>query len=167
MLDLFPILVSHRGPQRPQLSPRPCACKPVSESSLLLIRPKRGTRGVLPRVSQSLTGHRQDRALRLLADSARPSFPSAILLPGVTLGQRRGWARGEGRGLTSAEGAETCLAQPPFCRWGSQGFEKGWDMPNVTNQVRLRTGLELKHPASKQAAFMSRQERPSQHPGGR
>lgn len=26
MLDLFLVLVSHRGPQRPQLSPRPCAC---------------------------------------------------------------------------------------------------------------------------------------------
>lgn len=28
-------------------------------------------------------------------------------------------------------------------------------------QVRLRTGLELKHPASKQAVLMNRQERPS------
>ena len=30
-------------------------------------------------------------------------------------------------------------------------------MPNVTNQVRLRTRLELKHPASKQAALLNRQ----------
>lgn len=40
-------------------------------------------------------------------------------------------------------------------------------MPNVTNQVRLRTGLELKHPVSKQTVLMNREKRPSQRPGGR
>ena len=41
-------------------------------------------------------------------------------------------------------------------------------MPNVTNQVRLRTGLELKHPASKQAVLMNRQgDPPSTQEAGR
>ena len=86
--------------------------------------------------------------------------PGSLLLP-CSCCLESPWGSRRCRGLAAAEGAETYLVQPPFCRWGNQGFEKGWEMPNVTNQVRLRTRLELKHPASKQAALLNRQERTS------
>lgn len=117
VLDLFLVLVSHRGPQRPQLSPQPCACNLCQSPPFSLYGQGEDLGSSAQGVTQSLAGwfrtQTQDRTLRLLVDTARLSFTSMLLLPGVTLGQQE-----VQRGLAAAEGSETCLVQPPFCRWG-------------------------------------------------